>query len=94
MISKGAFYVSALVLLISRVAAISIPGLDLRQDEPLREGCIAELPNLSVGDVVLTKTTYDKFKKDNNIFILGLSDSTCSGCCVSEPMLSNLHQDL
>ena len=51
------------------------------------------MPNLSVGDIVLTQPAYEKFKKDNNLFVLGLSDSTCSACCVSEPMLSRLHAD-
>ena len=42
---------------------------------------------------MLTHSTYEKFKKDNNLFVLGLSDSTCVACCVNEPMLSRLHSD-
>lgn len=34
-----------------------------------------------------------RFKKSNEIFVLGISDSECSLCCQSEPLLKEL-QDL
>ena len=41
------------------------------------EKCNKDLPNLSVGDVNLTYENYEKFKKSNNLFVLGVSDKNC-----------------
>jgi hypothetical protein len=48
------------------------------------------LPNLSVGDVNLTNKNYMKYKKSQKVFILAVSDSQCSDCCQSEPILNEL----
>ncbi|CDW89510.1 UNKNOWN [Stylonychia lemnae] len=64
--------------------------LPKRQLPPL---CKEELPTLSVKDVLLTSANWDSFKKKNELFILGVSDSECPLCCQSEPLLKEL-QDL
>jgi hypothetical protein len=46
-----------------------------------------------VGDVNLTDKNYATFKKKNQLFVLGLSDSTCETCCHSEPLLSRLREE-
>ena len=55
--------------------------------------CNAELPNLSVGDFNITNGNYLQFKKQNKLFVLGISDSACSECCTSESILFNLQED-
>ncbi len=37
--------------------------------------CNPNLPNLSVGDVNLTANNFEEFKKNNEVFILGVSDN-------------------
>jgi len=46
-----------------------------------------------VGDYNLTTANFDKYKKSNNIFVMGISDSSCLGCCTSEEFLNDLYQD-
>jgi hypothetical protein len=40
-----------------------------------------------VGDINLSDKSYESFKKQNQLFILGMSDSNCERCCQSEPLL-------
>lgn len=59
-----------------------------------KKNCSPDYPNLSVGDVNLTVSNFDKFKKDNEVFILGISDSQCEHCCYTEGMLNGIHTGL
>jgi hypothetical protein len=34
---------------------------------------------------------FEKFKKDNEVFVLGISDSQCEHCCFTEGMLNSVH---
>ena len=61
--------------------------------QKLEGKCNEELPNLSVGDFNITNGNYVQFKKQNKLFVLGISDSACSECCTSESILFNLHED-
>jgi len=45
------------------------------------------MPNLSIGDVNLTQATFDQFKRDNEVFLLGISDIQCDHCCYTEGLL-------
>ena len=75
--------------------------IDLRQEQQQSFGettkdqtkiaCDPSLPNLIVGDVNLTDKNIDAFKKQNPVFIIGMSDSTCDLCCTTEPLLKELH---
>ena len=56
-----------------------------------KQNCAPNLPNLSVGDFNLTQATFEKFKQDNEIFVLGISDSQCEQCCFTEGMLNLVH---
>ncbi len=53
--------------------------------------CDPNYPHFSVGDINLTKETYEEYKKTHPVFLLGLSDSECEKCCYIEPMLNLLH---
>jgi hypothetical protein len=47
------------------------------------------MPSMSVGDVFLNASNYHQFKKENKLFILGLSKhKDCPYCCISERILS------
>ncbi|CDW90844.1 UNKNOWN [Stylonychia lemnae] len=89
----------AIILSCFLTQAQKFPNLDLRQNKVIDEspgnfrGCSADLPNLSVGDQNLTQSNFEKFKKANNLFVLGLSDSGCPQCCTSEELLLSLQQD-
>ena len=52
--------------------------------------CHPSFPNLSVGDVNLTQSNLDKFKGDNEIFVVGVSDSQCERCCYTEGLLNSI----
>eukprot|EP00347_Sterkiella_histriomuscorum_P004030 403362013 len=52
--------------------------------------CAPNLPHLSVGDVNLTAKNYEKFKRENEVFILGISDNQCDHCCFTEGMLDSV----
>ena len=54
------------------------------------QNCHPAFPNLSVGDVNLTAANFDKFKQDNEVFILGISDSQCERCCYTEGLLVSI----
>jgi hypothetical protein len=54
------------------------------------QNCHPAFPNLSVGDVNLTAANFDKFKQDNEVFILGISDSQCDRCCYTEGLLYSI----
>lgn len=43
--------------------------------------CDKSLPSLSVSDVVLDQRSFLRFKKENKLFVLGISDSSCKHCC-------------
>ena len=43
--------------------------------------CPENMDNLSQGNVRLSKSSWTKFKKQNKIFVLGISDSKCTTCC-------------
>lgn len=34
-----------------------------------------------------------RFKKKNPLFVLGVSNSECVGCCYSEPLLKKIHNE-
>ena len=53
--------------------------------------CHPDMPNLSVGDVNLTEANFEKFKKENELFILAISDSQCLRCCFTEQFLDEIH---
>ena len=56
--------------------------------------CENEPENLSVGHTWLTDANYKKFKKENSkLFVLGVSDSSCTRCCATESMLKQLKED-
>ena len=55
-----------------------------------KQNCAPTLPNLSVGDFNLTQASFDKFKQENEIFVLGISDSQCEQCCFTEGMLNSV----
>ena len=55
--------------------------------------CRQDHPNLSIGDTFLTTSNFMKFKKDNQLFVLGISDSECVHCCHSELLLHSLWED-
>lgn len=38
----------------------------------------------------LDSSNWDSFKKNNEVFILGISDSLCRTCCQNEPFLKKL----
>ena len=57
------------------------------------EYCDPAFPNLAVGDALLNAENFDEFKKDNKLFVLGVSDSNCGECCVSEPLLHAVWRD-
>ena len=52
------------------------------------------MPNLSVGDLNLTVRNFDKFKAENEVFILGVSDNQCDHCCFTEGMLNSIYSGL
>ena len=54
------------------------------------QNCHPAFPNLSVGDLNLTAANFDKFKQDNEVFILGISDSQCDRCCYTEGLLNSI----
>ena len=56
------------------------------------ERCDKDLPTLSVGidNLIKTKPEWDKFVKENPLFVVGGADSTCPGCCDSEIILRDL----
>ena len=54
------------------------------------QNCHPGVPNLSVGDVNLTAANFDKFKQDNEVFILGISDSQSDRCCYTEGLLISI----
>ena len=54
------------------------------------QNCHPAFPNLSVGDVNLTAANFDKFKQDNEVSILGISDSQCERCCYTEGLLYSI----
>ena len=56
--------------------------------------CNPDLPNLSVGDVNLTDANFEQFKKDNDVFIIGISDIQCDRCCITENLLNEIHTPL
>jgi hypothetical protein len=48
---------------------------------------------MSVGDVILNASNYYQFKKENKLFLLGLSKhKDCPYCCISERILSQAHE--
>lgn len=55
--------------------------------------CDPELPNFAVSDYNLTDKNYNTFKKQNPLFIIGLSDSDCALCCTTERLLKNLQEE-
>lgn len=56
--------------------------------------CHPDLPNLSVGDLNLTDDNFEKFKSENELFILGLSDVQCKHCCFTERFLDEIYTPL
>ena len=50
------------------------------------------MKTLSVGvnNLITTKHEWDKFSEENPMFVVGGADSTCPGCCDSEPLLSDV----
>ena len=58
------------------------------------KNCNPRLPNLSVGDVNLTAKNFEEFKKQHDVFILGVSDNQCDHCCYTEGMLDSIHSSL
>ncbi len=55
--------------------------------------CSPDLPHLQTGHVQLTDKNYTKWKKDNEkLHVLGISDSSCTTCCSTESILSQLKQ--
>jgi len=54
--------------------------------------CDPAYPHFSAGDLNLTKDNYEEFKKQNKVFLLGLSDSECTKCCYMERMISKLKE--
>jgi len=55
------------------------------------KNCNPKLPNLSVGDVNITGDTFEWFKKENEVFVLGISDNQCDHCCFTEGLLDYVH---
>jgi hypothetical protein len=55
--------------------------------------CDPALPNLAVSDLNLTDKNYDLFKKQNPLFIVGMSDENCPLCCTTEVFLKSLQDD-
>ena len=51
------------------------------------------MPNMSVGNINLTDKNYVKFKKQNSLFIIGMTDSQCDLCCSTESILKLLKED-
>ena len=60
------------------------------QKKAIHPSCNKDLPNLSVGDILLTQDNYFEFKKNNKLFVLALSDSECDACCALEEYLKNV----
>ena len=63
----------------------------LARGEPV---CDPNLPTLSVGNENFIETIeqWDVFIQANPLFILGMSDSTCTpNCCESEPILNGIN---
>ena len=48
---------------------------------------------MAVGDFNLTDKNYNLFKKQNTLFIVGMSDSECTLCCTSERFLKSLQEE-
>jgi hypothetical protein len=51
------------------------------------------MPNLSQGHVHLTDQNYEEFTKkyrNRGVFVLAVSDSSCSDCCHSESLVAEL----
>jgi hypothetical protein len=49
---------------------------------------------LSVGDIKIKEKSFDKFKKENEVFIVGISDNQCDHCCFTEGLLDSIHSAL
>ena len=51
--------------------------------------CDEKLPTLSVAkeNFIKTKAEWDRFVKENPLFVVSISDSKCSKCCRAEPIL-------
>lgn len=60
------------------------------EQEMTQRNCDPKLPNLAVSDFNLTDKNYNSFKKQNPLFIIGVSDSDCALCCTTERLLKNL----
>lgn len=58
-----------------------------------KTGCNKKYPHFSIGNINLTKENYEDFKAKNSVFLLGISNSSCTDCCFMEPIL-NLLQNL
>ena len=55
--------------------------------------CTEEFPNLKAGHIKLTDKNYKQWKKDNKkLHVLGVSDSSCSQCCHTEKILTQLQE--
>jgi hypothetical protein len=63
------------------------------EQEMKQRNCDPELPNLAVSDFNLTDKNYNSFKKQNPLFVIGLSDSDCALCCTTERLLKNLQDE-
>ncbi|CDW87719.1 UNKNOWN [Stylonychia lemnae] len=66
----------------------------LQQKKARDRNCSPDLPHLSVGDVNLTAKNFEKFKQENEVFLLGISDNQCDHCCFTEGMLDAVHSGM
>ena len=49
---------------------------------------------MSIFDEILDDSNYYEFKKQNKLFILGVTDSTCPTCCQDEPLLGFMQENI
>jgi hypothetical protein len=67
---------------------------DHLENKARERNCNPDTPNLSVGDMNITANNFDKIKKENEVFILGISDIQCDTCCFTEGILDMIYSEL
>lgn len=72
---------------------LQLKGQSIKQSGSKPLACNAQYPNLSVGDIQLSDNNFYEFKKNNKLYILGISDSDCPQCCTTEDLLNSLQKD-
>lgn len=97
--SSGVVVLNLTLLLLAQVFQASALAEERDYDIKLDHNAVDKpdercrgMKTLSVGvdNLITTKQEWDKFSEENPMFVVGGADSTCPGCCDSEPLLSDV----